>query len=170
MIGQAGLAVLLAGAWIAQEISPQTRASRAVDRACQAWDLEEFEAYRSAYEAGDASAARCFLALERSADLADPDYKTPPVLWIGQGYWIWRATGEPVKEALAAARTMARSEVVARTHSMDARRGGPEFYSWDETGCPILNDIQIELVRIAQPDERTRRCLDNWGLEDAAPE
>ena len=160
-----GLAILLGAAWIAHERDPLTQAHREVGRACQDWDLEEFETYRSAYEAGDASAARCTLALERAGDLADEDYETPPILWIGQGYWIWKATGEPVEEALAAARTLPRSDVVAHTHSIDARRGGPQFYSWDDTGCPILNEIQIELVRVAQPDERTRRCLDNWRLE-----
>ena len=168
MIGFSGVMILLVAAWIAHERNPETQMVRAAERACQDWDLEEFDAYHSAYEAGDPSAARCRLALERAGDLADADYATPPELWLGQGYWIWRATGEPVEEALAAARTMPRGDVVARTHDMEAYRGGPQFYSWDATGCPILNDIQIELVRVARPDERTRRCLDNWGLEDGS--
>ena len=85
-----------------------------------------------------------------------------------QGYWVWRVTGEPAPEALDAAAQRSRSTVIALTHSVAAMRGGPDYHSYDEDGCEVLDDVQLQMVRVAQRDERTDRCLANWGLE-AAP-
>jgi hypothetical protein len=44
-------------------------------------------------------------------------------------------------------------------------RGGPDYHSYDADGCEVLDDVQREMVRVAQADERTDRCLPNWDIE-----
>ncbi|MCR9128960.1 MAG: hypothetical protein NXI12_05520 [Alphaproteobacteria bacterium] len=151
-------------AWISYELRPETRALRETDRRCAPWDETPFEVYRAAYEAGDPSAAQCRLARERWGELAS-GHPNGPGSWIMQGYWIWRVTGEAVPEALEAAAQRSRSNVISLTHSMAAMRGGPDYHSYDNDGCEVLDDVQRELVRVAQADARTDRCLVNWGVE-----
>lgn len=160
----AGLAILIIAAWISYELRPETRALRETDRHCAPWDETSFDVYRTAYEAGDPSAARCRLARERWGELAS-GHPNNPGSWIMQGYWIWRVTGEPVPEALEAASQRSQSNVIDLTHSTAAMRGGPDYLSYDEDGCEILDEVQLEMVRVARPDESTNRCLANWGLE-----
>jgi len=160
----AGLAILIIAAWVSYELRPETRALRETDRRCAPWDETPFEVYRTAYEAGDPSAARCRLARERWGELAS-GHPNDPGSWIMQGYWIWRATGEPVPEALEAAAQRSRSNVISLTHSTAAMRGGPDYHSYDEDGCEVLDAVQRAMVRVAQADERTDRCVANWGIE-----
>lgn len=150
-------------AWISYELRPETRALREADRLCASWDRLGHDARWRAYVSGDPSAARCSLATERWGELAS-GHPNGPGSWIMQGYWIWRVTGEAVPEALEAAAQRSRSDVISLTHSTAAMRGGPDYHSYDNDGCEVLDDVQLELVRVAQADERTDRCLVNWGV------
>lgn len=151
----------------AYEARPEVRALREARAACHDWDRQPNQARIDAFQGGDPSAARCTLANRRYIDMSS-DEPSDPANWLMNGYWIWRATGEPVQEALDAATRFPRRRVLSFTHSTDAMYGGADLYRYDADGCPVLNAAEIELVRVAQPDEQTRECLDNWGLHASA--
>lgn len=163
----AGLAVLICAAWISYELRLETRALREADRLCASWNKLGDDAHWNAYVSADRSAAMCTLASERWGEI-ESGHPRGDGFWIMQGYWIWRVTGEPVPEALEAAAQRSRSNVISLTHSTAAMRGGPDYHIYDNDGCEVLDDVQLEMVRVGQADARTERCLANWGITAGA--
>lgn len=144
--------------------TPEIQAGREEWRAaCADWrqTVELDEVIRK----GELGAIDCAVALEewRFVSVSEPfdiDY-----FRLRSSFWRWQVSGERDERALAAARNMPRSDVALHTYLVreDEEHIGPPSL---ELLCQELNDIQLELVRVAIPDEESVPCLEGWGIAD----
>ncbi|AZU02695.1 hypothetical protein X907_0145 [Glycocaulis alkaliphilus] len=138
-----------------------------LDAACSDWT--DRTGMMDAALAGDLGATNCEIAREERHLLLSPGFDGADRARLRSSYRRWQISGERDERALAAARSLPRDTVAGevayhghllRTASGPAERLLPDGPCWE------LNDIQLELVRVAIPDDDTAPCLEGWGIEE----
>lgn len=164
-----GLAISACGdhAPDAEETSDVQAATDQLDAACSDWP--DGVGVMDAALAGDLEATDCEIVSEERSLLLSPDFDGADRARLRSSYRRWQISGERDERALTAARSLPRdtvaSEVAYHGHLLRTASGPAEPLLPDGP-CWELNDIQIELVRVAIPDDDTAPCLEGWGIEE----
>lgn len=144
--------------------TPEIQAGREEWRAACA-DWRQTAELDEVIRQGELGAIDCAIALEewRFVSVSEPfdiDY-----FRLRSSFWRWQVSGDRDERALAAARLIPRSDVAWHTYLVRENLDhiGPPP---PELLCQELTAAQLELVRVAIPDEESAPCLEGWGIEE----
>ncbi|XBQ17458.1 MAG: hypothetical protein ABL308_06140 [Oceanicaulis sp.] len=141
----------------------ETRALRAKDEPCAPWRGDP-ERLADDFGRFDVGAIDCVIASYRYNAIV-----TPEIYDAERGFDLgirrWWATGEPNALALDYARGRPRDAVFHHSlYWLQIFEGHPEV-QYDAEGCMIVDEIMLELLRVAEPDALTASCAEAWGLD-----
>ncbi|AZU02823.1 hypothetical protein X907_0275 [Glycocaulis alkaliphilus] len=148
--------------------TPEMEAARLLhEAACANWP-DPHALYDAAWQ-GDLGAIDCEIASDEWRFAASTGYEYVDYYRLQTGYRRWQVSGERDERALTAARNLPRFEVAGEVayHGYRLRKASnPDEPLLPHNPCWELNDIQLELVRVAIPDEESAPCLESWGIDD----
>ncbi|MFC4725707.1 hypothetical protein AB6B38_12430 [Glycocaulis abyssi] len=148
--------------------TPEMEAARLLHEAAWANWRDPHALYDAAWQ-GNLDAIDCEIASDEWRFAASTGYEHVDYYRLQTGYRRWQVSGERDERAPAAARRMPRFEVAGEVayHSYRLRKASnPDEPLLPHDPCWELNDIQLELVRVAIPDEESAPCLVGWGIEE----